>query len=116
MLAALSDEDFNGRIIRGLMRAVGDLNLLELREIDLLGASDAEVLAAAAELKRVVITHDAKTMPKAAYERVQKSLPMPGLVVCPQSVDVGTAVAELTLLLTLAENDWFDNAVVYLPL
>lgn len=78
-------------------------------------ASDFEILAWAAETGRVVLSHDARTMPRHAHERFRQGLPMPGLVVVPQRLGTGAAIEDLELLLAGDRSD-FENQIIYLPL
>jgi hypothetical protein len=116
VLRFLADEDLNGHIIRGLLRAIPEIDLMSVDELGLLSATDAAVLAVAAEHQRIVITHDAKTMPRHAVERLNAGEPMPGLIVCPQRVSVGVAIENLVLIAECSEADDLRNRVVYLPL
>lgn len=79
MIAFLADENFNRNIVRGLSRR-SSLDILIAKEVGLTGADDAGVLAWAGERGRIVLTHDAATMPAAAFQRLARGLPMPGLL------------------------------------
>jgi len=81
MLRIMTDEDFNGRIVRGVLRLLPDLDLVRIQDIGMLSASDRNILEAAANEGRVLLTHDAKTMPIHAYDRTRAGMPMPGLIV-----------------------------------
>ena len=70
MLRLLADENFNGRIIRGLSRRQPEMDVVRVQDVGLSGADDRLVLAWAANEGRVLLTHDQKTVPAYAYERV----------------------------------------------
>lgn len=116
MLRLLVDEDFNGRIVRGVLRLLPELDLVQVREIGMLSTSDPDILARAAVEDRVLLTHDAKTMPAFAYDRVRAGQPMPGLVVCPQRLAIGAAIADVALLAECSDQGEWENKVVYLPI
>ena len=78
MLRLATDEDFNNRIVRGLLRREPDLDILRVQDAGLAGRSDEEVLAWAASEGRILITHDVTTMKQTAYDRIAAGLPMPG--------------------------------------
>jgi hypothetical protein len=78
MLRLVADENFNGAIVRGLLRAAPDLDIVTIQDIGLAGASDAEVLEWAASAGRLLLTHDVRTMPGFVRERVESGRPMPG--------------------------------------
>lgn len=116
MLRLMTDEDFNAHIVRGVLRLLPNLDLVRTQDAGLLSASDSLILEAAATDGRILLTHDAKTMPTHAYDRVRAGKPMPGVIVCPQSLDIGRAVEELSLLGEYSEDGEWENKVVYLPL
>lgn len=66
----LADENFNNDILRGLRRRKPDLDFLRVQDTDIHQADDPAVLACAAREKRILLTHDVKTMTKYAYERI----------------------------------------------
>ena len=112
----MTDEDFNGHIIRGVFRLLPSLDLVRIQDVGLLSASDPDVLEAAATDARILLTHDAQTMPHHAYDRVRTGEPLPGVFVCPQSLAIGMAVNELALLAEYSEEGEWENKIVYLPL
>ena len=116
MLRLMVDEDFNDRIVRGVYRLLPELELVRVQEFGMLSAGDRDILEVAAQTGRVLLTHDAKTMPAYAYERVNTGQTMPGLVVCPQHLAIGAAIADIVLLAECSENDEWDDKVVYLPI
>ena len=72
MLAYLADENFHGRIVRGLRRRRAELSILRVQDIETLsGADDPAILEWAAQENRVLLTHDAATVTRFAYERVR---------------------------------------------
>ena len=69
----LSDEDFNNRIVRGLLRRFPLLDLVRAQDVGLAGKHDTEVLEWAATEGRLVLTHDFATMLDFAHNRVRGS-------------------------------------------
>jgi hypothetical protein len=115
MLALLIDENLNHRILRGLLRSVPHLDYT-LVAAALKGADDVAVLDMAAGLRRIFVTHDLRTIPKHAYERIQAGLPMTGVVAVPDDLPIGRAIADLRLLVECANAAELQSRVVYLPL
>ena len=101
MLRLLSDENFNGEIVRGLLRREADLDLVRVQEVGLLGADDPSILVWAAENHRVLLTHDRATIPGFAYERVLAGKPMPGVMVIDDRAAIGSVIDMSTLLTSL---------------
>ena len=116
MQSLLIDENFNQRILRGLKLRIPNLDYAVVQESGLSGESDPNVLAYASEQNRVLITHDLKTIPRFAYERVAANLPMPGVIAVDDELPIGKVIEELAIIVECSElSDW-ENQVVHLPL
>jgi len=85
MVPLLIDENLNHRLLRGLLRAIPHLDYTLAVKVGLKGASDPEVLDFAAKEHLVLVTHDLRTIPKHAYDRVKTNVPMPGVIAIPCS-------------------------------
>jgi hypothetical protein len=116
MLRLATDEDFNNRIVRGLLRRQPDLDILRVQDAGLAGRDDEEVLDWAAREGRILITHDVTTMKQTAYDRIAAGLPMPGVFEISQDVSIGTALEELLLLILYSDQDEWQGQVRFLPL
>ena len=116
MLALLIDENLNHTILRGVLRAVPHLDYRLVAAAGLKGADDPAVLGFAAREDRVLVTHDVRTVPKHAYERVRAGLPMSGVIVVPDDLAIGRAVQDLAILAECAEPAEVQSLVIYLPL
>ena len=116
MLRLVADENFNGDIVRGLLRRKSGLDVVRLQDIGLSGADDSAVLEWAAQEGRVLLTHDVATITRYAYERVQAGQPMPGVFEVSRVVPVGRAIEDILLLAECSlEGEW-EGQVRYLPL
>jgi hypothetical protein len=116
VLALLTDENFKEQIVTGLRRRLRDLDITTARATGLLGKADPQVLERAAEEDRVLLTHDTRTMKGFAYERVERGLPMPGVVEVPDLLQIGRAIEDLILIASLIEPDDIRARVLRLPL
>jgi predicted nuclease of predicted toxin-antitoxin system len=112
----LSDEDFNNRIVRGLLRRFPHLNLLRVQDVGLAGKHDTEVLEWAAKEARLILTHDFATMLDFAYSRIESGLLMPGVIALSQDFPIGEAINELAVLIQYSLEDEWENQVVFIPL
>ena len=110
------DEDLNNDIPRGLLLRQQALDMVRVQDVGLRQADDDAVLAWAARHKRLVVTHDANTMTRAAYERAVQGLPMPGLIVVAATAALHQAIDDLLLLAECSGDDEWDGQVVYIPL
>src|SRR5262249_42518573 len=116
MLRLAADEDFNHRIVRGLRRKQLDLDIVRIQEVGLSGAPDPELLEWAAGENRLMLTHDASTMTKYAYERAANNRPMPGIIEASQEIPFSQAIEDILLLANCSlEGEW-EGQVIYLPL
>ena len=116
MLRLLADENFNGRIIRGLLRRTPEIDVVRVQDVGLSGADDRIVLAWAANEGRVLLTHDQKTVPTFAYERVIAGLPMPGVFIGDTYLPVQQAIEDIALLVECSKDHEWEGQVRYLPL
>lgn len=98
MLRLVADEDFDNDVLRGLLLAQEALDIVRVQDVGLRQADDDTVLEWAARHKRLVVTHDANTMTRAAYDRAVQGLPMPGLIVVASMASLHRAIEDLLLL------------------
>jgi len=116
MLRLLSDENFNGDIMRGLMLRRPALDLSRVQDVGLEEADDPTILAWAADNNRILLTHDRATMPDFAYARVIAGQPMPGVFVVNDRMSIRQAINELLLIEACSEQREWASLVIYLPL
>jgi hypothetical protein len=111
-----ADENFNNDIVRGLLRRKPDVDIVRIQDVGLSGADDPTVLEWAAGEERVLLTHDASTVARYAYERVQAGRPMPGVFEVSRAIPISAVIEDLILLTECSlENEW-EGQVRYLPL
>ncbi len=112
----LADENFNGHVLNGLRRGRPDMDIVRVQDMELSGAGDPEVLERAADMGRVLLTHDAATVPDFAYERISAGKRMPGVLVLKWGLPVQEAIEAVLLIVDLAADHDIDSQVYYLPL
>lgn len=116
MLRLATDEDFNNRILRGLLRRSPDVDIVRVQDAGLAGRSDVEVLEWAAREGRVLLTHDVTTMKRYVDERVAAGLAMPGVFEVIQHMPVAQAIEDILLIAECSlEGEW-EGQVRFLPL
>lgn len=116
MLQLLIDQDFDQDILRALARRVPDLDAVTPHQVGLGAVSDPELLAWASEARRIILTHDRKTMPSHAANRMAAGGRMSGVFVVPRRLPISQVIDDLEIMVTCSlENEW-DNIVRYLPL
>jgi len=116
MLTLLFDENIDRDIVRGLELRLPNLDFTTVQEVGLAGAADPDILEWAASTERILVTHDLRTMPKYAAQRIRAGLPISGMFAVAKTLPVGQVIEELILLVECSfEREW-ENQVVYLPL
>ena len=111
----LADADLRFAIIRGLRHEEPQIDFLSAQGLISDSTSDPDVLAIAADLGRMLVSHDFKTMPGHFYRflELQES---PGVILIPQLLPTGHAVDELRTAWLCQDAEEFKNRIVYLPL
>lgn len=112
----VADENFDGKIIRSLMRDYPDTDVVRVQDTGFYKAADPSVLEWAASEGRIILTHDIRTMVGFAYERIRLGLPMPGLIAVRRSLPVKRAMADLRAIVGASEMSEWKNRVIFLPL
>jgi hypothetical protein len=116
MLPLATDEDFNNRILRGLLRRKPDLDIVRVQDAGLGGEGDAAVLEWAAGEGRVLLTHDVTTMKQYVDERVAVGLSMPGVFEVSQQTPIGQAIEDILLLAECSQEGEWEGQIRFLPL
>lgn len=112
----LFDEDFNGRIIRGVRRQPITFETVTAVEAGLSGADDAQVLEWAANNGYVIVSHDRRTLRPTAERRLAAGLSMTGLILVRQDYPIGQAIDEVVLIGEASTAEEWVGVVAYLPL
>jgi len=112
----LTDQNFNGDILTGLLASEPTLDIVRAQDESLSQVPDEQLLAWAAEEGRVLFTHDKHTMIGFAYDRVKASMVMPGLVHVRQNLPVAAEIEDLLILALLGTEEDFIDQVIHVPL
>jgi predicted nuclease of predicted toxin-antitoxin system len=116
MLRFLSDENFNGDIVRGLFLRQSNLDLVRVQDVGLRELDDPTILNWAADNERILLTHDRATMPDFAYDRLSKGQQMSGVFLINDRMPIRQAIDELLLLNICSQQEEWKGIVLYLPL
>jgi hypothetical protein len=116
MLPLAADENFNNDILRGVRRHCPAVDIVRVQDAGLSSADDQAVLGWAAQVGRVLLTHDVATMTRYAYDRVREGKPMPGVFEVGRHVPIGVAIEEIVLLAECSLAGEWEGQVRYLPL
>jgi hypothetical protein len=116
MLRLLFDENFDQRILRGLRLRVPQLDYVVVQHAGMSGFSDPVLLDWAASEGRIIITHDVNTITRYANERIKQALPMPGVIIVPDGLEIGHAIADLEIIIEGDMGVDLANQIQFLPL
>src|SRR2546422_1074344 len=116
MLRLLIDQDLDHDILRALIRRIPQLDVVTAFEIGMGRATDPDLLAWAAQEKRILITHDKTTMPVHAANLIRDGKNMAGLIIVSRRLALHQVLDDLELIITCSEGDEWNNVIQYLPL
>ena len=115
MIQFLADEDFNGRIVRGLFRQKKELDLVRVQDANLSGADDVVVLEWANDNDRVLLTHDGQTMPGHVRERLTAGGHVSGVFIVDDLAPIGACIEDILLIAECSDQDEWRDQIHYLP-
>jgi uncharacterized protein DUF5615 len=111
----LADADLNKIFVTGALRREPSVDFLTAHAAGLRGMADPEVLKLAAGQQRLLVSHDVSTIPGhfRAFKAAGKH--SAGVLLLPQSLDVGAAIDELLLIWLASEaSEWKPDRMVAL--
>jgi hypothetical protein len=110
-----ADADFNQKIVLGLRRREPAVDFGDARASGVVGFPDPDVLHKAADLGRILVSHDFRTMP-AHFARFLEDRSSPGLIVVLQELDIGLAIEDLLIVWAASDGEEWRDKVGFLPL
>jgi hypothetical protein len=116
MIRFIADEDFNGRIVRGLLLRNRNLDLVRVQDAGLSGASDEKLLEWATDNNRIVLTHDIRSMPRHVTDRLNGGLSVPGVLIVDDLAPIGICIEELLIIDECSTADEWRNVILYVPM
>jgi hypothetical protein len=116
LISFLVDQNFNEHIADGLIRRNAALGLTHVRDVGLAAATDPVILEWAASNGLVLLTHDRRTIPLHAYDRVSAGLPMPGVFLVHDGMPIGQAIDQLLIASHCLDSSECKDLVTYFPL
>ena len=112
----LADENFNGRILRGIRRELPDVDIVRVQDTVMYQAADPQILEWAAQEGRILLTHDIETLVGFANDRIAAGLPMPGVIAARLTVPIGLVIDEIVTIIGASDTSDWENIVTFLPL
>lgn len=112
----LADENVKGAIVRGLLRVRPLLDIITVEDAGIREMPDPALLEWAATEERVLISHDARTMPEFFKLHLEAGKRSPGVFIIPSRLSVGRAIDDLVLLIECSTEGEWENILLRLPL
>jgi hypothetical protein len=116
MLRLLIDENFNGRILRGVKARLPQIDYVLVKQLGMSGFPDLELLRWAARENRVMVTHDKKTMTHWVKDCLKKRERIAGVIIVPKQMAIGRAISDLEIMLECLSPAELKDRIEYLPL
>jgi hypothetical protein len=116
MIRFIADEDFNGRIVRGLLLRNKSLDLIRVQDVGLSGASDEKLLEWATDNNRIVPTHDNRTMPRYVADRLNGGLSVLGVLIVDDLAPIGLCIEEILMIDECSTTEEWQNVILYVPM
>ena len=112
----LVDENFDNRIVRGLLHRQPDLDIIRVQDLEIASANDPTVLAWADQAGRILLTHDERTIPRYAYERLAAGKTIADVIIASDDLAIGTVIEEILLIVECCSATEWINQLQRLPL
>jgi len=118
MIRFLADENFDNKIIRGILRRVStiDVEFIRAQDTKLEGEPDPQVLDYALENDLILLTHDVNTMRGFYYERVKEGKSVPTIFLVHGDKSIGDVIDSLELIILASEPEDWTGQLHYIPL
>lgn len=115
MLRFASDENFNNDLLRRLWRLIPTIDIVRVQDVGLTNTLDTLILEWAATENRILLTHDLRTIPKFAYERINKGLTVAGVFAINEYALRHEVTNDLVIIVECSSQHEWINTVTYLP-
>jgi hypothetical protein len=110
-----ADADLNQIIVTATLRRVMDIDFRTAHAEQLAGLSDPAVLLRAAQVGRILVTHDQSTMP-VHFADFLAAHTSPGALIVPRHYPVRQIVDDLITIWAATDAEEWINRLMYLPL
>lgn len=110
----LADADLNLAIVTGVVRRNAEIDFKRAEAVPLEGLNDLAVLTAAAQERRVLVSHDVSSIPGHVHEFVREHA-SPGVIVIPQDVSIASAIDSVLLICEACDPRDLENRVCLVP-
>jgi len=106
----LADANLNAFIRAGVVRRNSDVDFKRGEDVPLKGVKDPEVLALAAQERRVLVSHDVNTLPGHFRDFVRQTT-SPGIILVPDRMRIGAAIENILLICEAGDESDLENRI-----
>jgi hypothetical protein len=110
----LADADFNHKIVVALRRREPSVDFQGALDGGIVGLPDPEVISAAAESGRILVSHDRKTM-RGHFARFRETRLSPGIIIESQALDIGAAIEDLVPIWAATDSEEWRDHLGFVP-
>ncbi len=111
-----ADADLNEDIVKGVLRRVPEIDFQTATEATFGGVKDEDVLKITSSQKRILVSHDRKTMPKHFADFIQENKSY-GVFIIPQKPEIISQIIEdLILIWSVTDAEEYIDSIRTLPL
>jgi precorrin-6B methylase 1 len=110
-----ADADLNQAIVTGVLRRDPNVDFQTALVAELEGVKDPDVLAIAAEQRRVLVSHDRKTMPS-EFAKFVVNNQSAGVIIVSQRLPMELIIEELLLIWAASSAEERVDRIAKLPL
>ena len=110
-----ADADLNQAIVTGLLRRESTIDFQTAFAAGLEGVKDLEVLAIAAQQRRVLVSHDRKTMPSEFAEFITTNQSA-GVIIVSRKIPIEVVIEELLVIWAASSAEEWVDRIAKLPL
>lgn len=110
-----ADADLNQAIVTGILRQEPTIDFQTALAAGLEGVKDSEVLAIATQQRRILVSHDRKTMPSEFAEFITSNHSARVIIVS-QKLPVEVAIEELLIIWAISSAEEWVDRIAKLPL
>jgi hypothetical protein len=111
----LADASFNQKVVAGLFLREPQIDFELPQDVIPEGMKDPRVPELGAALRRIIVTHDVRTMPS-HFQAFVAEQPCSGLILVPARMPIGDAIEELLLIWHVSKAAEWVNQMRRLPL
>lgn len=110
-----ADADLNQAIVTGLLRRESTIDFQTAFSAGLEGVKDLDVLAIAAQQRRVLVSHDRKTMPSEFAEFIITNQSA-GVIIVSRKIPMEVIIEELLVIWAASSAEEWVDRIAKLPL